>query len=163
MVRFRRSERLRAPTATRTRDLPLRRSFHGDRATVAFLVRAGLLIAWPQLSVSRFRLVWACEGHGTGRSGTADHSLVSYRHVVGHRRSPGNLASCVTRSIGECRMSLWSTLVVSPPEAESHDWLLGGSFRAGGWPTPSSQATSQVKVYPPWMMRVLSYASCLRN
>ena len=35
-------------------------------------------------------------------------SLVSYRHPVGYCRSPGNLASRVTRSIGECRMSLWS-------------------------------------------------------
>ena len=39
--------------------------------------------------------------------------LVSYRHLVGCRRSPGNLASCVTRSIGKCRMSLWSAVVVS--------------------------------------------------
>jgi hypothetical protein len=28
------------------------------------------------------------------------------------------------RDRGECRMSLWSALVVSPPVAESHDWLL---------------------------------------
>ena len=42
-----------------------------------------------------------------------DPPLVSYRHVVGYRRSPGNLASHVTRSIGECRMSLWSAIVVS--------------------------------------------------
>jgi hypothetical protein len=40
-------------------------------------------------------------------------SLVRHCYVVGYRRSPGNLASRVTRSIGECRMSLWSTLVVS--------------------------------------------------
>src|SRR6266568_8233467 len=38
-----------------------------------------------------------------------DPSLVSYRLGVGYRRSPGNLASRVTRSIGECRMSLVST------------------------------------------------------
>src|SRR5882724_3900202 len=30
-----------------------------------------------------------------------------------YRRSPGNSASRVTRSIGECRMSLWSTVEVS--------------------------------------------------
>src|SRR5437867_4200206 len=41
----------------------------------------------------------------------SDPSLVSYRHTVGHFRSPGNLASRVTRSIGECRMSLWSAVV----------------------------------------------------
>jgi hypothetical protein len=48
----------------------------------------------------------------------ADPSLVSYRHVVGYRRPPGNLASRVTRSIGECRMSLWSALVVRPPTSD---------------------------------------------
>lgn len=42
-----------------------------------------------------------------------DPSPVSYRHVVGYRRSPKNLASRVIRSIGECRMSLWSAFVVS--------------------------------------------------
>jgi hypothetical protein len=39
---------------------------------------------------------------------TSEPSLVSYRHGVGYRRSPGNLASLATRSIGECRMPLWS-------------------------------------------------------
>jgi hypothetical protein len=43
----------------------------------------------------------------------ADPSLVSYRHGVGYRRSSGNSASLVTRSIGECRMLLWSAVVVS--------------------------------------------------
>ncbi len=43
---------------------------------------------------------------------SADPSLVSYRHSVGYCRSPGNSASLVTRSIGECRMSLWSAIVV---------------------------------------------------
>ena len=51
--------------------------------------------------------------HGRWTECTSDPSLVSYWHVVGCRRSPGNPASCVARSIGECRMSLWSTLVVS--------------------------------------------------
>jgi hypothetical protein len=58
----------------------------------------------------------------------ADPSLVSYRHIVGCRRSPGDLASRVTRSIGECQMSLWSALVVSPPAAEPHDRLLRRSL-----------------------------------
>jgi hypothetical protein len=44
-----------------------------------------------------------------------DPSLVSYRHIVGCHRSPGNSASHVTCSIGECRMSLWSTVVVREP------------------------------------------------
>ena len=42
-----------------------------------------------------------------------DPSLVSYRRVVGYRRSPGESGFRATRSIGECRMSLWSTMVVS--------------------------------------------------
>jgi hypothetical protein len=45
----------------------------------------------------------------------AGRPLVSYRHPVGCCRSPGNSASRVTHSIGECRMSLWSTMVVSIP------------------------------------------------
>ena len=44
---------------------------------------------------------------------TSDPSLVSYRHVGGYRRPPGNLALHITRSVGECRMSLWSAVVVS--------------------------------------------------
>jgi hypothetical protein len=40
-------------------------------------------------------------------------SLVRHCQSLGYRRSPGNLASRITRSIGECRMSWWSTLVVS--------------------------------------------------
>jgi hypothetical protein len=48
------------------------------------------------------------------RQGTVDTdpSLVSYRRAVGYRRSPGDLASRVTRLIGWSRMSLWSTMVV---------------------------------------------------
>jgi len=41
-----------------------------------------------------------------------DPSLVSYWHLVGYHRSPGKLASRITSSIGECRMSLRSTIVV---------------------------------------------------
>ena len=39
--------------------------------------------------------------------------LVRHCQPVGYRRSPGKLPSRVTRPIGECRMPLWSTLVVS--------------------------------------------------
>jgi hypothetical protein len=52
-----------------------------------------------------------------------DPPLVSYRHDVGYRRSPGNLASPVTRLIGCSRMSLWSGVVVSLSAAESYDGL----------------------------------------
>ena len=47
----------------------------------------------------------------------ADPSLLMHRRSVGYRCSTGNLSSRVTRSIGECRMSLWSAVVVSicPP------------------------------------------------
>jgi hypothetical protein len=44
----------------------------------------------------------------------SDPSLVSYRHGVGYRRSPGNLTSLVTRSIGWSRMSLWSAVATIP-------------------------------------------------
>jgi hypothetical protein len=59
-----------------------------------------------------------------------DPSFVSYRQGVGYRRLPENLASRVTRLIGECRMSLWSAVVVSPSIAESCGWLLRRSFQA---------------------------------
>ncbi len=52
-----------------------------------------------------------------------DLSFVSYRRGVGYRRSPGNLASRITRSIGECRMSLWSVLVVSSEVPRCYHWL----------------------------------------
>jgi hypothetical protein len=41
-----------------------------------------------------------------------DPPLVRHSRSVGYRRSPGNLASPVTRSIGWSRMSLWSAIVV---------------------------------------------------
>lgn len=53
-----------APNATRTRDLPLRRSFHAVSQPAVFLVRAGLLIVWLQLNVSGFRPVLARGWHG---------------------------------------------------------------------------------------------------
>jgi hypothetical protein len=62
---------------------------------------------------------------------TSDPSLVRHCQSVGYCRSPGNLASHVTRSIGECRMSLWSTLVVSPPLVESYERAPRGRFRQG--------------------------------
>ena len=57
---------------------------------------------------------------GPGTVGT-DPSLVRHSQPVGYRRSRGNLASRVTRFVGECRMSLWSALVVSPPETQPPD------------------------------------------
>ena len=48
---------------------PLRRSFHGEWATAAFLVRAGYSIVWLQLNVYGFRLVRARNGHGTPQTG----------------------------------------------------------------------------------------------
>lgn len=61
----------------------------------------------------------------------SDPSLVSYRHIVGYRRLPGNPAPHVTRSIGECRMSLWSALVISlrlcgMPDERPRWWPSGG-------------------------------------
>ena len=52
-----------APTATRTRDLPLRRSFHAGGQPAASMIRAGLLIVWLQLNFSGFRPVLARAWH----------------------------------------------------------------------------------------------------
>src|SRR2546423_5054408 len=51
----------------------------------------------------------------------SDSLLVSYRHVGGYRRSPGNLAFPSSGSIDWSRMSLWSTLVVSLLVAQLYD------------------------------------------
>ncbi len=112
----------------------LRRSFHAGGQPAVSLVRAGLLIAWLRLNVSGFRPVLARAWHGRSECGVlhlvavrvnwheqehcqgtvdTDPSLVSYRHPIGYCRSPGNLASLVTRSIGWSRMLLWSAMVVS--------------------------------------------------
>ena len=48
-----------APNATRTRDLPLRRSFHAAGQAAVLLVKGGLLVVWLQLNVSGFRPVLA--------------------------------------------------------------------------------------------------------
>lgn len=56
-----------------------------------------------------------------------DPSLVSHRHPVGYYRSPGNLAPRVTRSIGERRMSLWSTMVVKLPGSRLRRRLAGSA------------------------------------
>jgi hypothetical protein len=53
-----------APRRIRTFDLPLRRSFRGQRPPAGFLVRAGLLGIWLRLSVSGFRSVLARDWHG---------------------------------------------------------------------------------------------------
>jgi len=65
----------------------------------------------------------------------SDPSLVSYRHLVGYSRSPGNLACLVTRSIGECRMSLWSAMVVNFQAHGSGGGrsAVGGVARITGW------------------------------
>jgi hypothetical protein len=53
-----------APNATRTRDLPLRRSFHDGRSTAAFLVGGGLVTFRLPLDVCGVRLVLARSWHG---------------------------------------------------------------------------------------------------
>ena len=50
-----------APTATRTRDLPLRRSSYGRSPSAALLVRGGLLVVCVPLDVCGFCLVRARE------------------------------------------------------------------------------------------------------
>ncbi len=72
----------------------------------------------PAFAASAMRTgqVIAEEVRTTTRAASATE--IRTRHV-GYRRSPGDLASLATCSIGECRMSLWSALV-SPPVAEPH-------------------------------------------
>lgn len=94
-------------------ELRIRRSLHAAGQPAAFLIRAGLLIIWLQPNVSGFRPVLARDWHGARCLRAGDHSLVSYRHGVGYRRSPGSLASLVTRLVDWSRMPLWSTVVVS--------------------------------------------------
>jgi hypothetical protein len=53
-----------APTATRTRDVPLRKSFYAVAQPAASLVRACLLVVWLPLNVSGFHLVLARGWHG---------------------------------------------------------------------------------------------------
>jgi hypothetical protein len=55
-----------APTATRTLDLPLRRSSHVLRSTAALLMSAGFRVVWLPLEVRRFRPVLARLWHGSG-------------------------------------------------------------------------------------------------
>ena len=69
-----------APTATRTRDLPLRRLFHAGGQPAVFLVRAGLLVLWLQLDVSSFRPVLARGWHGLLQA--VDYWLPSDRFLM---------------------------------------------------------------------------------
>ena len=71
-----------APNATRTRDLPLRRSFHGRRSTAAFLVSCGLAGAGHRVSVPGFCLVRARGGHGSGSSPPWCSSPLGYEPFV---------------------------------------------------------------------------------
>jgi hypothetical protein len=52
-----------APTATRTRDLPLRRSFRVPSSTVALLLGRGLLVVLVPLDVYGSRSLLARERH----------------------------------------------------------------------------------------------------
>lgn len=56
--------RQRVPIATRTRNLPLRRSVRDPSPAGASLVGAGFLVAWLPASVYGFRLVLARAWHG---------------------------------------------------------------------------------------------------
>ena len=54
-----------ALNATRTRDLPLRRSFRALRSTAASLARAGFFVIWLPLNVRGFCPVLARGWHAT--------------------------------------------------------------------------------------------------
>jgi hypothetical protein len=74
-----------APTATRTLDLPLRRSSHVLRSTAALLMSAGFRVVWLPLGVRRFRPVLARLWHGSG----GQHLI---RRNLGGLRSPAKAA-----------------------------------------------------------------------
>jgi hypothetical protein len=67
-----RRSRTCAPTATRTRDLPLRRSFRGVRTTAALVIRASFLVVLMPLDVRGLRHVLARGWHGLRLSQSAD-------------------------------------------------------------------------------------------
>ena len=54
----------RAPSATRTRDLPLRRSFHAAKRTAVMLLSVGFLVVLVPLDAGGFRSVLARGWHG---------------------------------------------------------------------------------------------------
>ena len=88
---------------------------------------------------------------------TSEPSLVSYRHAVGYRRSPGNLASRVTRSIGECRMSLWSAVVVNlyaRGPLQSPAYGSGGGWSSGHHAAPTTPASRSWSTSGPWPLVV---------
>jgi hypothetical protein len=94
----------------RTRDPLLRRSFPAAGQAPTFLIRVGLLVVWLELNVSGFRPVLARSWHGW--PSRSDPSLVSYRHVVVYRRSPGIwLSMSLAQSAGvlcRCGQAWWS-------------------------------------------------------
>ena len=61
-----------APTATRTRDLPLRRSFRVLRSPTALVIRTGFLVVLVLLEAARFAPLWARRGHALPRHPSMD-------------------------------------------------------------------------------------------
>src|SRR5215468_979341 len=87
-----------APTATRTRDLPLMRSFRDGRSAVAFLVRASLVVVWLPPNVRGSRPVLARTWHvlrlsRSAVTGSARVCLVRSVRVQRQRRGPPGAAA----------------------------------------------------------------------
>jgi hypothetical protein len=70
-----RASDLGAPTATRTRDLPLQRSFHAVSQPAVFLVRAAFLVVLVLLDACGFHVVRACGGHAGSNYGRRGDGL----------------------------------------------------------------------------------------
>ena len=84
----------------------------------------------------------------TQPSAAHDSSFVSYRHVVGYRRSPGDSGFPVTRLIGWSRMSLWSAMVVS---IQAHG--SGGRWPLGRLAAPTARQYGAWSMSGPWPPR----------
>ena len=73
-----------APTATRTRDLPLRRSFRASQPTAVMQLMAGLLVVLVPLDACGFCLVRARGGHGPCLSMLSAHRLGDPAGICAH-------------------------------------------------------------------------------
>jgi hypothetical protein len=89
-----------APTATRTRDLPLRRSSHVLEPTAASLVRAAFLVVWLPLDVYGLRPLRARGGHEPGQ--VSPTGAVVLGHSPYHVDS-GSTLNCCDAGQDRCR------------------------------------------------------------
>jgi hypothetical protein len=83
-----------APTATRTRDLPLRRSFRALRSTAAMLLSAGPFVVQVPLDVLGFYPLLARDWHGRSprrETGVSSDYALSFRSTLQRNESSSDL------------------------------------------------------------------------